>query len=798
MLITMEPYILETVTRLRDPHANDKSNGKKQTMRTTRCCEKVLWAACAVIGLVVTGAALGAEKNLLRAFPEAEGFGAFTPGGRGGEICFVTTLDDYLPGKEEPVPGSLRAVVNRKGPRYVLFRVSGTIELQADLWIRNPYLTLAGQTARGGGICIKDYQVVLATHDVVMRHLRFRSGDRKRKEQMSIGIFGGHDSIIDHCSMSWAIDEVMTSFGTVHNLTVQWSIVAEGLSRSFHPKGEHSKGSILNGDGGFSIHHCVYAHNSARNPRVDTIVLDFRNNVIYNWGYRAGYSSSEPCLMNYVGNYLKPGPSTRHSAVTDLYQPADAMARVYLQDNFLAGHPAETKDNRLLIDPPKWVEDGNTFRNQIVVESPFLCPSVQTDTPQVALQRILTDAGATLPQRDSADRRLMKEIETGTGRIIDSPKDVGGWPALEQARPPLDSDRDGMPDAWETANQFDPHSEANVLQDPDGDGYPNLEEFLNATDPHVPETGHWANAAKTQDILQKAIRLSARRKAEFQEWQQRKRQQHEAEQKKKLDTLRIDVVPKAGASGKVVVKIGEEAQIELVKIPAGSFLMGSPDSEGGLPRERPQHRVNISKSFYMATTMTTNAQLMPILGETPRRLRKGEINFPAHEVNWYDAVKYCDILSDKTGRTFRLPTEAEWEYACRAGTTTAFNTGGTISTDQANFDGTGETPLNPAGTCIGKEVPVASYPPNAWGLYDMHGNQAEYCLDTAYREYTEDTVTDPVHLAKEGARVLRGGKATSKAFYARSAYRYAYHPAVGYGFRVVMETETASPEPDRK
>ena len=164
--------------------------------------------------------------------------------------------------------------------------MSGTIELKADLWIRKPFVTITGQTAPGAGICIKDYQVVLATHDIVIRHLRFRSGDETRKEQMSIGIFGGHDSIIDHCSMSWAIDEVMSSFGTVHNLTIQWSIIAEGLSRSFHPKGEHSKGSILNGDGGISIHHCIYAHNSARNPRVDTIILDFRNNIIYNWGYR--------------------------------------------------------------------------------------------------------------------------------------------------------------------------------------------------------------------------------------------------------------------------------------------------------------------------------------------------------------------------------------------------------------------------------------------------------------------------------------------------------------------------------
>lgn len=166
---------------------------------TSPCPVKILLATCTVISLVLISDNFCVGQKLLRAFPEAEGFGAFTPGGRGGDIYFVTTLDDYIPGKEQLMPGSLRAAVDAEGSRYVLFRVSGTIELKADLWIRKPFITIAGQTAPGGGICIKDYQVVLATHDIVIRHLRFRSGDETRKEQMSIGIFGGHDSIIDHC-----------------------------------------------------------------------------------------------------------------------------------------------------------------------------------------------------------------------------------------------------------------------------------------------------------------------------------------------------------------------------------------------------------------------------------------------------------------------------------------------------------------------------------------------------------------------------------------------------------------------
>jgi formylglycine-generating enzyme required for sulfatase activity/pectate lyase len=732
-------------------------------------------------------AGFASEKPLLRAFPGAEGFGACTSGGRGGRILFVTTLDDYVPGSEEPIPGSLRAAVMAEGPRYVLFRVGGTIALKADLWIRNPHITIAGQTAPGGGICIKDYQVVLATREIIVRHVRFRSGDETRKEQMSVGIFGGHDSIIDHCSMTWAIDEVMSSFGTVHNLTVQWSIISEGLSRSYHPKGEHSKGSILGGDGGITIHHCIYAHNSARNPRVNTIVLDFRNNLLYNWGYRAGYTREGPCYMNYVGNYLMPGPSTRSSAVTDLFQPGDDMARIFLADNLLIGYPEQTQDNRLLIDPPKGA-DRDAFRETVTVNEPFRSPGVQTHAPRAAFERILAEAGALLPIRDSADQRLMEEIRTGTGRIIDSQQDVGGWPVLADGHPEPDADADGMPDQWERQHKLAFADAADALEDPDHDGYPNIEEFLNATDPHKPEQNCRVDATRFTAIQREAIDLADRGEAEFMARREEEAARQEELRDAALEALEIEVIPKEGSKGtRLLVRLGEKAAIEFVGIPAGSFLMGSPESEGGLPDERPQHKVNISKPFFVAATLTTNAQLVAILGATERRTRPGEEDFPAHEVSWFEAVKYCELLSAKTGRKIRLPTEAEWEYTCRAGTTTAFHTGDTITTDLANFDGEESTRFNPPGEYRGKKVSVASFPPNAWGLYDTHGNQAEYCLDYCYRTYTADEVTDPVGPATGGARVLRSGRAKSKAFYIRSAYRYGYAPAIGYGFRMVME-----------
>lgn len=723
--------------------------------------------------------------ELLRAFPGAEGFGACTPGGRGGEVHYVTTLDDYLPGTDAPIEGCLRAAIDAKGPRLVLFQVGGTISLKADLTVRHPFVTIAGQTAPGGGICVKDYQFVLATHDIIVRHLRIRSGDLARKEQIAVGIFGANNCILDHCSMTWATDEVMSSFGA-SNLTVQWSIIAEGLSHSYHPKGEHSKGSIIDGTGGITIHHSIYAHNSARNPRVNTLVLDWRNNILYNWGYRGGYTTEGPCFMNYVANYLKSGPSTRSTTRTMVFDPGDDMARVFFRDNFLDGQPEQTASNALLIRPPK-NSDPETIRALVAVDDPFPSPEVHTDTAETAYARVLEGAGAVLPRRDAADARLMEEIRTGTGRIIDSPAEVGGWPELASAPPVPDADSDGMPDAWEEAHGFAAGDPADGNGDADNDGYTNVEEFLNATNPHLPESDCHVDKEAFLALQQEAIELSDEGRAILAERKAGTRAEYEAHLDAMKKSLHIGIAPNDPTTAKqLVLDIGGKTALELVRIPAGSFMMGSPESEGGEDNERPQHKVHISRDFFMAATPTTATQYWAILGDDFGPIRPDEDEFSAHEIKWREAVAYCDVLSAATGYTFRLPTEAEWEYACRAGTTTAFNTGDTITSDQANFDATEVTRYNPAGTSSGKKVPVRSYPPNAWGLYDMHGNDAEYCLDSCYRKYTAEEVTDPLFL-EGGAKVLRGGKATSKAVFIRSAYRYGYAPEVGFTFRVVME-----------
>ncbi len=760
-------------------------------MNRSSCCKRC-GSHATTLAVVLTAFFLATfvqAEMLLKAFPTAEGFGACTPGGRGGKVLFVTTLDDYDPAKEKPIEGSLRSAVETDGPRYILFRVAGTIALKSDLWITKPFVTIAGQSAPGGGICIRDYQLVLATNDVILRHLRIRSGDATRKEQMALGIFGGNNSIVDHCSMTWAIDEVMSSFGTVHNLTVQWSIIAEGLSKSFHPKGEHSKGSILQGDGGVTLHHCIYAHNSARNARIDSILLDFRNNVVYDWGYRCAYTSGGPIYSNYINNYFKPGPSTRKSAARRVFDPGDDMPRLYVSGNVLENYEAATQDNALLVEAPDEF-NREEMRNLIVVTTPFPVPDVKTDSAVEALQRIIAEAGATKPQRDSADVRLMDQVQNGTGTIVDTTNQVGGWPALDPGKPLPDGDDDGMPDAWETAHQLDPASTATLNADAENDGYTDIEEYLNETNPREPESNCTVDAEAFRSLQQLATeRVAEGDREEAARAERAQSKQRETIERMKKD-LRVAFDHQPGPdANRVALDLGGSAELELVRIPAGSFLMGSPESEGGLENERPQHKVNISRPFYMAAVKTTTAQFCAVLGAGVRELTDANRDAPARETTWFEANDVCEVLSAVTGKKFRLPTEAEWEYACRAGTTTAFNTGATITSDQANFNALEPTPFNPAGEYRAKITPARMFPANAWGLYDMHGNQAEYCQDICFRKYTTEEVTDPVNDGKDGARVLRGGKMGSKAFYVRSAYRYGYTPYVGYCFRVVMESE---------
>jgi pectate lyase len=438
--------------------------------------------AVVVLGLIGLGAAGLARAEKTPAFPGAEGFGAYALGGRGGKVLFVTTLEDYDPHKEEPIPGSLRAACRTEGPRTILFRVSGTIFLKSLLEIKHGRLTLAGQSAPGQGICLKGHSTVIKrTQDVIVRHIRFRPGDELGIELDSLSVSDAQSVIVDHCSTSWGIDESLSVTGA-QDVTVQRCMIAEALHESHHHKGNHGYGSLINGDR-ISFHHNIYAHNRSRNPRPGgsddhpNLILDFRNNLIYNWGDRAGYNGEDPIRLNYIGNYLEPGPSTRDRDYA--FSIGGKATRMYLEDNFLAGHDAANQDNWLMVR-------GQAEQNR--AREPFPVPAVQTQSPKQAHDSLLEDCGAILPERDAVDKRVIETIKTGAGEHINSQTEVGGWPELKSAPAPKDTDNDGMPDDWETQHGLNPEQPGNN-EDPDGDGYTNIEEFLNRTDPEKTDRG---------------------------------------------------------------------------------------------------------------------------------------------------------------------------------------------------------------------------------------------------------------------------------------------------------------------
>ncbi|WP_339922259.1 hypothetical protein [uncultured Cyclobacterium sp.] len=252
------------------------------------------------------------------AFPTAEGYGKYTVGGRGGKVYEVVNLNDS--GK-----GSLREAVEAEGPRTVVFRVSGTIKLEDELRIRNPYITIAGQTAPGDGITLRAYPLMINADEVIIRYIRVRLGNESGGETDAISSRYTTNLILDHVSASWSIDETMSIYHG-KNVTVQWCITSESLYKSNHQKGNHGFGGIW-GANYSTYHHNLIANHSNRNPRFGSGVgnTDFRNNVIFNWGYESTYGGevsqvgndkSNFTNINMVGNYYKAGPATAPGQIT--------------------------------------------------------------------------------------------------------------------------------------------------------------------------------------------------------------------------------------------------------------------------------------------------------------------------------------------------------------------------------------------------------------------------------------------------------------------------------------------------
>lgn len=426
---------------------------------------------------------VASASTSLPAFPGAEGFGTQTPGGRGGKVIEVTNLNDSG-------PGSLRAALAGSGPRTVVFRKGGTIALASPLLISNPFLTVAGQSAPGGGICIKNGAndrpcILLSAHDVVLRHLRIRPGvggatfPNDTVRAITITENGSdipYNVVVDHCSMSWGIDTCATVGGKAHDVTVQWCIISEGLNDSVHKLGPHSRGLMARDHTTrVSIHHNLLAHNDYRNPEVSNYGrTEVINNVIYDYANKAISSTDVEGvheLFNWVGNYIKRGPSSSSKYhELNLHPVTGAGWTVYAAGNI---GPYRTSNTR-----PDTDSFGPEDREYVVSNPAFAGTSITKTSAANALSAVLADAGATQPGRDAVDSRIVSDVRNGTGHLINSPGQVGGYPTLASGTAPRDSDHDGISDFWESNHGLNPSNAADAGRIT-ASGYTWLERYLN-------------------------------------------------------------------------------------------------------------------------------------------------------------------------------------------------------------------------------------------------------------------------------------------------------------------------------
>lgn len=447
-------------------------------------------------------------------------------GRRGGRVYRVTSLKDSG-------PGSLRDAVSAPH-RTIVFAVSGVIRLDSALIIRADSLTIAGQTAPGDGICLTGYGLAVEGSHLIIRYLRCRLGDTRHQEDDAMHCTSTrypspyHDIIIDHCSLSWSVDETGSFYG-VRDFTLQWCILSESLYHSIHSKGNHGYGGIWGGNRA-SFHHNLLASHSSRTPRFcgsrytghpEAEVADFRNNVIYNWGRINSAYGGEGGHYNMINNYYKPGPATpgdlhragpankRHRILqyTSYYYAPDAAVypdtlyggSFFIRGNVVEGYPTVSADNWTLGVQPDLYPEAAALLRRARRDRPFPCPPVRTQTAREAFISVLDSAGALLPRRDTVDRRLIREARSGSATyegqayrsvhsqgishpsgIIDSPRDVGGLPRYRSAPAAPDRDLDGMTDRWETSHGLDPASPGDANDYTLSTQYTNLEVYLNS------------------------------------------------------------------------------------------------------------------------------------------------------------------------------------------------------------------------------------------------------------------------------------------------------------------------------
>lgn len=469
------------------------------------------------------------QADNMPAFPGAEGHGRFVTGGRGGVVYHVTNLEDDA---TNPPFGSLRYFINKTETRTIVFDVSGTIFLKDYLNINSGNLTIAGQTAPGDGICIAGYPVHVNANNIIMRFLRIRMGDlHPDVEDDALGGRGIKNIIIDHCSCSWSVDECVSFYGD-ENLTLQWCIVSESLRYSNHQKGGHGYGGIWGG-AKTSFHHNFLTHHSSRTPRLGAMDItdgrdnvDLRNNVIYNYGEVVGCYGAEGMDANIVNCYYKPGPGTttgdRRAMLISIGVNNDDSARprlgkYYIEGNWCSSLKDTYKTPTNSLEKATTADNWNTKsvqcsditaaeRAAMRLSEPNTLGTVTTHSAQVAFEKVMNTAGCSLV-RDIIDERLVRECRNGSytfqgtsdpsGRsypgIIDSqndlkPRNAGDdwnpWPTLNSTECPLDTDRDGMPDAWEEAHGLNPKYPLDGKAVAEN-GYTNLENYLNSLVQHI-------------------------------------------------------------------------------------------------------------------------------------------------------------------------------------------------------------------------------------------------------------------------------------------------------------------------
>jgi len=472
-------------------------------------------------------------------FPGAMGGGAYTFGGRGGRVITVTNLNDRG-------PGSLRDACEQGGARIVVFNVSGIIRIKTPIIVRAPYITIAGQTAPGDGVCLAGESFWVNTHDVIVRHMRFRRGETwvGRRDDS----FGGNpvgNIMIDHCSCTFGLDENISFYRHMFNpgkgyndlklptvnVTIQNTISAKALDTY-----NHAFGSTLGGEN-CSFMRNLWASNAGRNPSIGwNGVFNFANNVIYNWVHRSVDGGDYTALYNIINNYYKPGPLTpKDTPVGHRFVKPEAgrsklgyyvFGRVYCNGNVMEGNETVTKDN--------WAggvqveEQPNTdgYTADMKWNEPFPMPSFPIMSAKEAYNFVMDNVGANIPKRDIVDQRIIEEVKTGKAYykegldpesfyqfkyrrlpkdsykkgIITDIKQVGGYPEYK-GKAYKDSDNDGMPDAWEKANGLNPNDPSDANKDCTGDGYTNIEKYINGIDTKTKVD--WTNPANNFDTLAK-------------------------------------------------------------------------------------------------------------------------------------------------------------------------------------------------------------------------------------------------------------------------------------------------------